>query len=137
MALAPVEYLLCRFPGNEFTGELAPALADLIDQGHIRILDLLFVLKDREGNVGCVEIDQRDELLPYLELDGEAGGLLSDEDVERAATSLDPDSSAMLLVWEDLWASRFADALRNSGGVIVEGGRISHELIEAAPEAAD
>ena len=137
MPLGPVEYLMCSFPGNQFTGELAPALADLVDKRLVRILDLLFVLKDGEGDVTSVEIDQLDELSAYMDLDGEAGGLLSEEDVARAGASLEPNSSAMLLVWEDLWASPFADALRDSGGVIVEGGRIPRELIDSAAEAAD
>jgi uncharacterized membrane protein len=131
-----VEYLICAFPGNQFTGELAPALAQLVDEKLVRILDLLFVSKDEEGNILSFEIDQLDELAPFMDLDGEAGGFLSDEDVEHAAEALDPNSSAVLLIWEDLWASPFAEALRNSGGVVLEGGRIPREVIEAAAEAA-
>jgi hypothetical protein len=136
MPLGPVEYLICAFPGNQFTGELAPALAQLVDEKLVRILDLLFVSKDEEGNILSFEIDQLDELAPFMDLDGEAGGFLSDEDVEHAAEALDPNSSAVLLIWEDLWASPFAEALRNSGGVVLEGGRIPREVIEAAAEAA-
>jgi uncharacterized protein DUF6325 len=136
MPLGPVEYLICAFPGNQFTGELAPALAQLVDDKLVRILDLLFVSKDEEGNILSFEIDQLDELAPFMDLDGEAGGFLSDEDVEHAAEALDPNSSAVLLIWEDLWASPFAEALRNSGGVVLEGGRIPREVIEAAAEAA-
>jgi hypothetical protein len=136
MALGPVEYLICAFPGNKFNGELAPALAQLIDDKVIRILDLLFVSKDEDGTVHSFEIDQLDELAPFMELEGEAGGLLSDEDVEHAAEGLDPNSSAVLLIWEDLWAAPFADALYNSGGVMLEGGRVPRDVIEAATAAA-
>jgi hypothetical protein len=136
MALGPVEYLICAFPGNKFNGELAPAVAQLIDDKVIRILDLLFVSKDEDGTVHSFEIDQLDELAPFMELEGEAGGLLSDEDVEHAAEGLDPNSSAVLLIWEDLWAAPFADALYNSGGVMLEGGRVPRDVIEAATAAA-
>jgi len=136
MALGPVEYLICAFPGNKFNGELAPAIAQLIDDKVIRILDLLFVSKDEDGTVHSFEIDQLDELAPFMELEGEAGGLLSDEDVEHAAEGLDPNSSAVLLIWEDLWAAPFADALYNSGGVMLEGGRVPRDVIEAATAAA-
>jgi len=136
MALAPVEYLICSFPGNKFTGELAPAIEQLIDDNVIRILDLLFVSKDEEGKILSFEIDQLDELAPFMQLEGEAGGILSEEDVEHAAEALEPNSSAVLLIWEDLWAAPFADALYNSGGVVLEGGRITRDVIEAAAAAA-
>jgi hypothetical protein len=135
MALAPVEYLICTFPGNKFNGELAPAVAQLIDDKVIRILDLLFVSKDEDGTVHSFEIDQLEELAPFMELEGEAGGLLIDEDVEHAGEALDPNSSAVLLIWEDLWAAPFADALYNSSGVVLEGGRIPRDVIEAAAAA--
>lgn len=135
MTLGPVEYLICSFPGNQFTGEMAPALAQLIDDKVVRVLDLLFVSKDDEGNVLSFEIDQLEELAPFMDLEGEAGGFLSDEDVEHAAEGLDPNSSALLMIWEDLWAAPFAQALRNSGGVVLEGGRIPREVIDAVAAA--
>ena len=68
-------------------------------------------------------------------LDGEVGGLISPEDVEYVAAALEPNSSAALSIWEDVWAAPFADAVRNSGGVLLEGARIPYELI--APILAD
>ena len=135
MQLGPVEYLICSFPGNKFNGELAPAVAQLIDDKVIRILDLLFVSKDEDGTVHSFEIDQLEELAPFMELEGEAGGILIEEDVEHAADALEPNSSAILLIWEDLWAAPFAHALSNSGGVVIEGGRIPRDMIEAAAAA--
>ena len=92
--------------------------------------------KDEDGTVHSFEIDQLDELAPFMELEGEAGGILIEEDVEHAAEALEPNSSAVLLIWEDLWAAPFADALYNSGGVVLEGGRIPRDVIEAATAAA-
>src|SRR5262249_42350608 len=60
---------------------------------------------------------------------------LSEEDVEHAAEALEPNSTAVLIIWEDLWAAAFADALYNSGGVVLEGGRIPRDVIEAAAAA--
>ena len=68
-------------------------------------------------------------------IDGDVGGFISDEDIEYAAVELEPNSSAALLIWEDLWAAPFVEAMRNSGGVLIEGSRIPHDLIEAAEEA--
>jgi uncharacterized membrane protein len=132
MTIGPVEYMIVGFPGNEFRGELAPALADLIDRKLVRVLDLVFVGKDEDGDVVSFEFDQLDELAPFAQLGGEARGLLNSEDIEHAAEALEPGSSAALLIWEDMWAGEFAEALRNCNGVILEGGRVQHDLVEAA-----
>jgi hypothetical protein len=132
MGIGPVEYLIVGFPGNEFNGEIAPALAQLIEDGTIRILDLLFITKDEDGNVAAVEFDDHGDLAAFAELDGEVGGFIGAEDIEHAAGALEPNSSAALLIWEDLWATPLVDAMRASGGVLLEGSRIPHDLIEAA-----
>ena len=43
-----------------------------------------------------------------------------------------PDSSVALLLWEDVWARPLLDALLEANGVLVEGARIPHDLIEPA-----
>src|SRR5271167_4411812 len=108
MTTGPVEYIIVAFPGNKFTGEIAPELIALVESGTVRILDLIFIGKDAEGNVLAFEIDELDELAGFSQLDGEVGGLISPEDIEFAAAQLEPESSAALLLWEDLWAAPFA-----------------------------
>jgi hypothetical protein len=132
MAIGPVEYILVSFPGNQFNGEIAPELGKLVESGTIRIIDLVFMLKDAEGNVVTVEFDQHEQLGVFAELDGEVGGIISEEDIEFAAEALEPNSSAALLIWEDTWATAFVEAMRKSGGVLVDGARIPHDLIEAS-----
>ena len=135
MDIGPVEYLILGFPGNMFTGQIVPELAKLIDSGLVRIIDLTFISKDAAGDVQVIEHDVVEELAAFAGLDGEVGGLLSDEDIMYAAQSLEPNSSAALLVWEDTWATPFAVAVRNANGVILEGARIPREIIEEAVDA--
>ncbi len=132
MNIGPVEYLLIGFPGNKFTGEIAPALGRLIENNTVRVIDLVFVGKDADGNVTAFEFDQIEELAPFADLQGEAGGLLTEEDVAYAGAALEPNSSAALLVWEDTWATELATAIRNANGVVLEGARIPHDLVEQA-----
>jgi hypothetical protein len=132
MAIGPVEYIIVGFPGNKFNGNIAPELGKLVDSGQIRILDLVFITKDAEGNVKAVEFDDHDDVALFAELDGDVGGLIGDEDIGYAAATLEPNSSAALLIWEDVGAAPFVDALRASGAVLIEGSRIPHDLIEAA-----
>jgi hypothetical protein len=121
MTLGPVEYVLIGFPGNRFKGEIIPALAQLVEAGTIRIIDIVFVKKDADGAMEIFEYDALDEVTDVAEIEGEAGGLLSDEDIAFAAEALEPDCSAALLVWGDRWAAPLADALRNA-----RGGPASH-----------
>ena len=51
MAVGPVDVYIIGFPGNKFTGRIAPAILDLVENGTIRVLDLLFVMKDADGVV--------------------------------------------------------------------------------------
>jgi len=132
MDIGPVEYLIISFPGNKFKGEIAPAIADLVERGTIRILDLAFVSKDVDGSMLALEYDELDEAAAFVDIDGDSGGLLSDEDLEMAAEALEPNSSALLIMWEDLWAADLARALRNAGGVLLTGERIPHDIVELA-----
>jgi hypothetical protein len=135
MSIGPVEYLLLGFPGNNFTGQIVPELAKLLDSGLVRIIDLTFITKDAAGRVDVVEYDAVEELAAFAGLDAEVGGILTDEDVAHAAMSLEPNTSAALLLWEDTWATPFAEAVRNANGVILEGARIPREVIERALDA--
>ena len=134
MTIGPVEYVIIGFPGNQFKGEIAPALADLIASGMVRIIDLVFIKKDDDGTVTSFEYDALEDSVTFTELDGEAGGLLSDDDIEFAAEMLAPNSSAALLVWEDVWATPLVEAIRNAGGVLIGGERIPHEIVVEALE---
>jgi hypothetical protein len=135
MTIGPVEYIIVGFPGNQFTGEIAPELGKLVENGTIRILDLVFITKDVDGNVAAVEFEDHADVALFNALDGEVGGLIGEDDIDYAATELEPNSSAALLIWEDLWAAPFVEAMRNSGGVLIDGARIPHDLVEDAEAA--
>ncbi len=132
--MGPVEYLVVEFPGNKFKGEIVPALIELVENETIRIIDLLFVKKDEEGNVSSFELSalSNDESAAFDELDGEVSDLLSEEDILNEAELLMPGSSGAILVFENVWAERFATAVRNADGRVVDNARIPASVIEAA-----
>jgi hypothetical protein len=136
--IGPVEYMIVAFPGNRFRGEIAPALAKLVDAGTIRLMDVVFVGKDADGEVMAFELSELDpEVREGLENLGiEETGLFSEEDLMAAAEELDPDTSAALLVWEDIWARDVAQAMRDAGGVLFDFGRLPHEVVQAARDYA-
>jgi len=135
--LGPVDYMIVAFPGNDFRGEIAPALADLVDNGTIRIIDLAFVGKNAEGEVVAFELlDLAPDVKKAFEDIGvEVSGLFNEDDLMSTGEKLEPNSSAALLVWENLWARTVADAMRNAGGQVLDFTRIPHEVVQAAREA--
>jgi Family of unknown function (DUF6325) len=136
--IGPVEYLVVAFPGNRFKGEIAPALADLVEAGTIRIIDIAFVGKDEDGQVMGFELSDLDpQVREGLEnLGASPSGLFNEEDLMAAGEELEPNSSAALLVWENVWAARVAAAIRDAGGVVYDFDRIPHEVVQAAREWA-
>jgi hypothetical protein len=134
--IGPVEYMIVSFPGNRFRGEIAPALGKLIEANTIRIIDLSFVSKDADGSVAAFELSDLDEeVRSGLEALGfEATGFLGEEDLMDAGAALEPNSSAALLLWEDVWAAELADSLRDAGGELVAIGRIPHDAVMEARE---
>ena len=136
--IGPVDYLIVAFPGSEFRGEIGPAIAELVEAGTIRVIDIAFVTKDENGETAALELLERDaDVRDGLgRLGVEPTGLFNEEDLAAAAEELDPGSSAALLVWENVWARSVAQAMRDAGGVIFDFERIPHEVVQAARDYA-
>jgi hypothetical protein len=139
MSVGPVEYMIVAFPGNQFKGEIVPALQELVDAGTINIIDLAFVIKDGEGNMAALEAGDLDSDVgsAFAKLGGVNGGLLNQDDLEAAAEELEPNSSAALLVWEDVWATKLRDAIVNAGGELLDLERLPGEVVQAAVDWAN
>lgn len=136
--IGPVDYAIIAFPGNRFRGEIAPAIADLVEAGTIRIIDIAFVGKDADGSTVAMELTDLDpDVQEGLENLGiEVSGLFSDEDLIGTAEALEPNFSAALLIWENVWARNVAQAMRDAGGVLVAFERIPHDVVQEARELA-
>jgi hypothetical protein len=136
MSIGPVEYLIVAFPGNQFKGEIVPALQEQVEAGNIRIIDLAFVMKDADGSVVTAELGDLDSEVfkAFDALSPETMGLLNEEDLAAAGEELDPNSSAALLVWEDVWATKIRDAIANAGGEVLDLERVPYEVVNAALE---
>jgi hypothetical protein len=131
MASVPIEYLVVAFPDGNISDEIAPELAGLVDKKVIRILDIVFVIKDTFGDVKVLEFDELENLAGFAEIDGEVGGLIGPDDLDFVASELESGSAAAVLLVEDLWAAPLATALDRSGGVLLEGARIPQDLLDA------
>jgi len=131
------------FDGNRFKGEILPALDRLKEQRVIRILDLLFVRKDEQGNVAKLTASDLDmeEAIGFGEYIGTlvgyaaggpegadrgaiagaaalADGHLFDEDDAFQLTQAIPNGmSAALVLIEHTWSLPLIEALEGAGGI--------------------
>jgi len=137
--MGPIDYLMVEFPGNRMTGGMFPLLVDLVDRGLVRILDLAFIRKESDGSVVGLELADLDGdgKLDLSVFEGASSGLLGEDDIQEAGNALEPDSSAGLLVYENVWAAPLAAEIRRSGGQLVASGRIPVQEVIAALDAIE
>ena|SRR2546421_6539520 len=139
----PIQLLAIAFPGNRFKGEVLPELDRLKRNRVVRVLDLLIVRKDREGNVmvataSDLDWEEATALGSYLgSLAGFAaagpsgvdrgaiagavqladGHVFDEDDIFRLTSALADDSTAALVLIQHTWARPLFDAIDNAGGV--------------------
>jgi hypothetical protein len=143
MAIGPVQLLVVGFgQGRQFDGSIRAELERLRESDTVRVIDLLAIRKDAEGNIGRLQFsdlseDEAMELgaiagaLIGLGAGGEEGAELGAElGAERAEEGdflphdiwyiddvLPNDSAAAVALIEHRWAIGLRDAIRAEGGV--------------------
>ncbi len=138
--LGPVDIVVIAYPADApMTGEAVPIVLDLVERGIIRVLDVLFVVKEQDGTYSGFEATDLDSkgVGDFAVFDGASSGLLGDEDVAAAADGIEPGSAAVIIVYENRWAAPFVAAVRRNGGVPVAFERISAQDLLEALDAAE
>lgn len=124
-------------PGPPAEGKVAEMIVTAQELGIIRVLDFAVIAKDSQGNVDGIELSSLGDDHHLSEFDGAASGMLDDDDLVEAARSLDPDTAAAVIVWENRWAAPIAKAIREQGGMLVDRGVVPIQGILAALEALE
>jgi uncharacterized membrane protein len=132
VALGPIEMLVVKFPGNKFSGEIIPALGELVENGTVRIVDLLFAVKNKDGEVTVLEFG---DLAPDIfgqwdPLVSDVTPMLNEDDARELTASLENNSSAALMLFENTWATRFVDAVSNARGEVILNERIPRAVVQ-------
>jgi hypothetical protein len=136
--LGPIGYLIVEYPGTKkMTGNAFGALLDLVDRGLIRILDLRFVMRAPDGSLAAMELADidADGQFDFALFAGASSGLLGDSDLEEAASVIEKDSAAAIMVYENRWAGPFVQALREAGANLVSAGYIPQDVLLATLDA--
>jgi hypothetical protein len=136
VTLGPLEYLVIGFEGNRFDGSIAHEIGKVVENKTIRLVDVVFVMKDTAGEVAVVEIDNKEDprFASFSTLLGDSIGLLTPEDIESIALGLRPGTSALVMLFEHRWAVDIKDAMQAAGGFLVGRATIPPEVLEEMSE---
>src|SRR5258708_31442696 len=104
--VGPVDVAVIACEGSDFSGDVAPVLADLQANGTVNVIDMAFVRKAADGSTSIVELGDEPVAGVFEQLADTQVELLSEADPADLAGALAPDSAAMVVVWENRWASR-------------------------------
>jgi hypothetical protein len=135
--LGPIDYIAVGFKGNNFDGSVLKEIQKAVDENIIRVVDFLFIIKHKDGSVEMAEVaDQADDLKEVAEMLGHKDDmpLLTEDDVEKLGAKMDKDTSAGILVIEQVWAKGLKKALMDKNAVLLAEGRLHPDKVEAAVE---
>jgi hypothetical protein len=134
MTYGPIDFIALEFKGNRFKGDILKSLLDLIGSDIIRVIDLVIVIKDENGEVSVRELQQLDpdSIAIFDPLQAQITGMIAEEDVEMVGDALENNSTAAAMLFENLWAIRFKEAVLEADGRVLMQERIPHEVVLAA-----
>lgn len=131
----PIDFLLLEFSGDHDLGPIAAALVELIERGTVSLYDLVAIEKHDDGSYTIIELEGLGDDVYFLS--GARSGLLGDDDLREASDALLPGTTAMLVMYENLWAIPFVAAALEAGGTLVASQRIPAEDVIAVLDELD
>ncbi|HEX5191128.1 MAG TPA: DUF6325 family protein [Streptosporangiaceae bacterium] len=135
--IGPVDVAVIAFDGCEFHDDVAPALAGLQADGTVKVIDMAFVRKAADGTTSILELADESVGEVFERITDSPVDLLSEADLADLAEALMPETSAMVVVWENSRVARFAAEVRASHGRVAMLERIPQQNVERAISALD
>ncbi len=131
MSYGPIDFIALEFQTDQLTGESLPALLELVQKEIVRVIDLVIILKDQDGEYQVLEIEELapDVLAVFDPLEVEISGIIQVEDIELIAEQMEANTTAALLLIENLWAIKFGEAVTRASGRMVMYDRIPFEVV--------
>jgi len=136
MAYGPIDMYALEFQTDQLKGEILPELLELVHKEIVRVIDLVIIQKDQDGQYEALEIEEvaPDLLNIFDPLEMEISGIVQVEDIEMIAGEMENDTTAAVLLIENLWAIKFGEAVVRANGRLVLHDRIPFEAINETLE---
>ena len=136
MVYGPIDFLALEFKTDQLKGEIIPELFELVKNKVVRVIDLVMIQKFEDGHYEALEMQQLapDLLALFDPLEVETSGIIQVEDIANVGEAMEKGTNAAVLLFENLWAVRFKDAVLRANGRLLAQDRIPHEVVEEAME---
>jgi hypothetical protein len=136
MAYGPIDMYALEFQTDQLKGEILPELLELVHKEIVRVIDLVIIQKDQDGQYEALEIEEvaPDLLSIFDPLEMEISGIIQVEDIEMIAGAMENDTTAAVLLIENLWAIKFGEAVVRANGRLVFHDRIPFDVINETLE---
>jgi len=133
----PFDFVLVEFPSGAPTRATAEALTELVDAGVVRLYDIVLIRKTGDGRSDRVDLGSDAAGSGFEALAGAQSGLFDDPDITQAGEALEPDTTALLIAYENAWAVPFVAAAHAAGGQLVASERIPADVLIDVLDAAE
>lgn len=134
--LGPVELVVLAFPGTRIDESVVAELQAVVRDGLVTVLDLVYLAKDGDGAVTQVDVDENLAGVGLAGLTLDARALISEDDLAGVAETLEPGTSAAVIVYEETWARRLGASVRGHGGQVALHVQVPRDVLLAAAGAA-
>ena len=122
----PIDYIVVSFSGNKFEGNIIKALEEASNNGTIDVLALALLSKDEEGNVTTLDTVNLGEefVIEFSKIIKADDNIVTQDDIDEVGEMLENNTSAGLLVVEQLCAKPLKQAIQEANGTLIAEGRI-------------
>ena len=136
MSYGPIDFLALEFDNEKLKGEIMPALMELVENKIVRVIDLVVIQKDQAGKHEALELQQLEpEVIAIFDpLMVEISGIIQVEDVDAIAEQMENNTTAAVLLFENLWAIKFKEAVLRANGRLLAQERIPYQVVDEAME---
>ena len=134
MTYGPIDFIALEFKGNNLKGEILHELLESVNSGVIRIIDLVVVQKDKDGQITVRELQELDSavIAMFDPLQVKVTSMITHTDIDDLASVLENETTAGLMLIENLWAVKIKQAMLNANGRLVAFERIPDGEVVAA-----
>jgi len=136
MTYGPIDFLALDFKTDQLKGEILPEMLELVKNKIVRVIDLVIIQKYEDGHHEAMEMQQLapDLLALFDPLEVEISGIIQAEDIANVAEAMENGTNAAILLFENLWAVKFREAVLRANGRLLGYERIPFEVVNEALE---
>lgn len=137
MDRGPLEVLVLSFPHERVPEGVEAALDAMREVGDLRLISGFVVTRPHEGEPTATQIAAIDDVGDLVaDVVGHAmTGFVGADAIDEIVRTIEPGSTAVLVIVEHVWAVGIAAEIREADGELIDSVRLPRQLLAAAEAA--